>query len=78
MVRNEPNRTQVTHLSSSLTSVKLKCSLRPGGMPPCKDTKLSPEEQTQQNKEILEQGEKDVAAYLDQRKFWRLLAAHPD
>ena len=34
--------------------------MRLDGMPPCKDTKLSPEEQTQKNKELLEPGAKEV------------------
>ena len=56
-------------LSSSLTSVKLKCSVRDDGVAPCNDTKLSKEEQISQNKEILEQGAKDISAYWGNMSF---------
>ena len=50
-------------LSSSLASVKLKCSFREDGVAPCNDTKLTPEEQISQNKKILNQGAQDISAY---------------
>ena len=42
-------------LSSSLTSVT--CSFREDGVPPCNDTSIRKEEQTKQNKDILNEGE---------------------
>ena len=56
-------------LSSSLTSVKLKCSFREDGVPPCNDTKLTAEERTSQNKKILDEGAQDIAAYWSNISF---------
>ena len=56
-------------LSSSLTSVKLKCSFREDGVAPCNDTTLTAEERTSQNKKILDEGAKDVAAYWSNISF---------
>ena len=44
-------------LSSSLTSVTLNYSFREDGVPPCNDTSITKEEQTKQNKDILDEGE---------------------
>ena len=44
-------------LRSSLTSVTLNCSFREDGVPPCNDTSITKEEQTKQNKDILDEGE---------------------
>ena len=44
-------------LSSSLTSVTLNCSFREDGVPPFNYTSITKEEQTKQNKYILDGGE---------------------
>ena len=44
-------------LSISLTSVTLNCSFTEDGVPLCNDTSMTKEEQTKQNKGILDEGE---------------------
>ena len=42
-------------LSRSLTSVTLNCSFGEDGVLPCNDTSITKEEQTKQNKDILDE-----------------------